>query len=67
MIDKTKHKFNVSIAEIKRDRDLHRIYCYWNSMCYTDKRHGTQPNPKLLILLEDNTMQWCKDIETDLY
>lgn len=66
IIDKTKHKFNVSIAEIE-DQDLHQSIVIGVACVSTDKRHADSQIQNVINFIEDNTDAMVQSIETDLY
>lgn len=66
IIDKTKHKFNVSIAEIE-DQDLHQSIVIGIACVSTDKRHADSQLQNVINFIEDNTDAMVQSIETDLY
>ena len=66
IIDKTKHKFNVSIAEIE-DQDLHQSIVIGIACVSTDKRHADSQIQNVINFIEDNTDAMIQSIETDLY
>lgn len=66
IIDKTKHKFNVSIAEIE-DHDLHQSIVIGIACVSTDKRHADSQIQHIINFIEDNTDAVLESIETDVY
>lgn len=66
IVDKTKHKFNVSIAEIE-DQDLHQSIVIGIACVSTNKRHADSQIQNVINFIEDNTDAMVQSIETDLY
>lgn len=66
IVDKTKHKFNVSIAEIE-DQDLHQSIIIGIACVSTNKRHADSQIQNVINFIEDNTDAMVQSIETDLY
>lgn len=66
IIDKVKHKFNVSIAEID-DQDLHQSIVIGIACVSTSKRHADSMIQNVLNFIEDNTDAVLEDIETELF
>lgn len=66
ILDKTKHKFNVSIAEIE-DQDLHQSIVIGIACVSTDKRHADSQLQNVINFIEDNTDAMVESIETELY
>lgn len=65
IIDKTKNKFNVSIAEVD-DNDLHQSIVIGIACVSTDKRHADSMLQNVLNFIEENTDAVIQDIETEL-
>lgn len=65
IIDKTKNKFNVSIAEVE-DNDLHQSIVIGIACVSTDKRHADSMLQNVLSFIEENTDAVILDIETEL-
>ena len=65
IIDKTKHKFNVSIAEVE-DHDLHQSIVIGIACVSTDKRHADSQIQNVINFIEDNTDAMVQSIETEL-
>ena len=65
IIDKTKNKFNVSIAEVE-DNDLHQSIVIGIACVSTDKRHADSMLQNVLNFIEENTDASIQDIETEL-
>lgn len=65
IIDKTKNKFNVSIAEVE-DNDLHQSIVIGIACVSTDKRHADSMLQNVLNFIEENTDAVIQDIETEL-
>jgi Uncharacterized protein conserved in bacteria len=66
IVDKTKHKFNVSVAEIE-DQDLHQSIVIGIACVSTDKRHADSQIQNVINFIEDNTDAVVESIETELY
>lgn len=66
IIDKVKHKFNVSIAEIE-DQDLHQSIVIGIACVSTDKRHADSMIQNAINFIEDNTDAVLEDIETEIF
>ncbi|MBV7274171.1 DUF503 domain-containing protein [Clostridium sp. PL3] len=65
IIDKTKNKFNVSIAEIE-DQDLHQSIVIGIACVSTDKRHADSIIQNVINFIEDNTDAVLQSIETEI-
>lgn len=65
IIDKTKNKFNVSIAEVD-DNDLHQSIVIGIACVSTDKRHADSMLQNVLNFIEENTDASIQDVETEL-
>ncbi|WML33847.1 DUF503 domain-containing protein [Clostridium sp. OS1-26] len=65
IIDKTKNKFNVSIAEVENN-DLHQSIVIGIACVSTDKRHADSMLQNVLNFIEENTDASIQDIETEL-
>lgn len=65
IIDKTKNKFNVSIAEIE-DQDLHQSIVIGIACVSTDKRHADSTIQNVINFIEDNTDAVLQSIETEI-
>lgn len=65
IVDKTKNKFNVSIAEIE-DNDLHQSIVIGIACVSTDKRHADSMLQNILNFIEENTDAVIQDIQTEL-
>lgn len=65
IIDKTKNKFNVSIAEID-DQDLHQSIVIGVVCVSNDKRHADSTIQNVINFIEDNTDAVLESIETEI-
>ena len=65
IIDKTKNKFNISIAEIE-DQDLHQAIVIGIACISTDKRHADSTIQNVINFIEDNTDAVLESIETEI-
>ncbi len=66
IIDKTKHKFNVSIAEVD-DQDLHQSIVIGIACVTTSTRHADSIIQNVLNFIEGNTEAIVQKIETDVF
>lgn len=64
IIDKTKHKFNISIAEVD-DQDLHQSIVIGIACVSTSKRHADSIIQNVINFIEENTEAVISKIETD--
>lgn len=65
IIDKVKHKFNVSIAEIE-NQDLHQSIVIGIACVSTDKRHADSSIQNVINFIEENTDAIIEGVKTEL-
>lgn len=66
IIDKVKHKFNVSIAEIE-NQDLHQSIVIGIACVSNDKRHADSTMQNVINFIEDNTDAVLQSVETEVF
>lgn len=65
IVDKVKHKFNVSIAEVDT-QDYHQTITIGIACVSNDSRHADSMLNEVLNFIEDNTDAIVQDIHTEI-
>ena len=65
LIEKTRHKFNVSVAEVG-ENDTHKIIVLGFAFVTNSKSHGDSIMDNVLNYIENNTDAVIESIETEL-
>lgn len=66
IIEKTKHKFNVSIAEVDR-QDIHKSVVIGFACVTNEVRHADEIIQNVLNYIEDNTNAVIDNVEREIF
>lgn len=66
IIDKVKHRFNVSIAEID-NQDYHQTIVIGIACVSNDKKHANSTIQNVMDYIENNTEAVVQDIEVEIF
>ncbi len=66
IIEKTKHKFNVSVAEVDK-QDIHKSIVIGFACVTNEVRHADEVIQNVLNYIEDNTDAVIDDVEREIF
>ena len=66
IVEKTRHRFNVSIAEVE-ENDTHKTIVLGFAFVTNEKSHGDSIMNNVLNYIENNTEAIIESVETELF